>query len=190
MNDEPGPSWPHAPTHRLDAVGTYFVTVGTYLKKHHFREPKKLDVVQRGLIQVMQEHEWRLEAWAVFSNHYHFVAKTPDGATSAAALATVIKELHGPLAHWINTVDGMPGRQIWHNYRDTLLTRPTSYFARLNYTHQHAVKHKLVARAKDYPWCSAGWFERTTSPALVRSIQRFAIDKVNVEDDYEPELRE
>ena len=77
---------------------------------------------------------------------------------------------------------------MWHNYYDTLLTKPASYFARLNYTHQNAVKHKLVIKATDYPWCSAGWFERTTSPALVRTIRRFGIEKVKVEDDYEPEL--
>ena len=29
-----------------------------------------------------QEHGWDLEAWAVFSNHYHFVGHSHDGSSS------------------------------------------------------------------------------------------------------------
>ena len=102
----------------------------------------------------------------------------------------MIRALHGPLSEWVNKLDGTPGRKVWHNYWETLLTHPTSYFARLNYTHQNAVKHGLVKVAKDYPWCSAAWFERETSPALVKAIQRFKIDRVQVEDAFEPESDE
>ncbi len=182
--------WPHAPTHRLDAAGTYFVSVGTYLKAHHFRSPKRLEVLERGLLKTVASYEWRMEAWAVFSNHYHFVAKTPEGAASGASLSSLIKDLHGPLSLWVSKLDNASERQVWHNYHDTLLTEPTSYFARLNYTHQNAVKHRLVHRAKDYPWCSAAWFERVTSAAMVRSIQRFGIERVNVEDDFDPVLKD
>ena len=52
---------------------------------------------------------------------------------------------------------------IWHNFWDTELTYEKSYLARLNYVHQNAVKHGLVARACQYRWCSAAWFERTVS---------------------------
>jgi len=50
--------------------------------------------------------------------------------------------------------------------------------------HQNAVKHKLVAVANQYPWCSAAWFERVASPAQVKTIYRFKIDGVKVEDDF------
>ena len=33
--------WPHAPVHRLDQAGTYMVTAGTYLKKHHLRNAER-----------------------------------------------------------------------------------------------------------------------------------------------------
>jgi len=56
----------------------------------------------------------------------------------------------------------------------------------LNYVLQNAVKHKLVAVANQYPWCSAAWFERTASPAMVKSIYRFKTDRINVPDDFEP----
>jgi len=71
---EPAMSWPHAPSHQLSENGTYFVPAGTYLKAHYFRTPQRLDVLQRGLLAVARDFSWELEAWAIFSNHYHFVA--------------------------------------------------------------------------------------------------------------------
>jgi putative transposase len=41
--------------------------------------------------------------------------------------------------------------------------------------------------ANQYPWCSAGWFERTASAAKVKSIYMFKIEGVHVPDDFEPE---
>jgi putative transposase len=75
----------------------------------------------------------------------------------------------------------------YHNYWETLLTKQTSYFARLNYTHNNAVKHGLVKEARNYPWCSAAWFERETAPAMVRAIERFKTERLKVEDDFQPE---
>jgi putative transposase len=95
--------------------------------------------------------------------------------------------LHQKTAKWVNRLDGLPGRTVWHNYRETLLTYQKSYLARLNYVHQNAVKHGLVAVANGYPWCSAAWFERTASPAMVKSIYRFKTEKVSVPDDFEPD---
>jgi putative transposase len=48
------------------------------------------------------------------------------------------------------------------------------------------LKHGLVEVANQYPWCSAAWFERTASVAMVKSIYRFKTDSLNVEDEFEP----
>jgi putative transposase len=50
------------------------------------------------------------------------------------------------------------------------------------------VKHGLVAVANPYPWCSAAWFERVASTAMVESIYRFKMDEVRVSDDFEVAL--
>jgi putative transposase len=71
------------------------------------------------------------------------------------------------------------------NFRETRLTHQRSYLARLNYVHQNAVKHGLVPVANQYLWCSAAWFERTASPAIVKSIYRFKWDRISVQDDFE-----
>ena len=166
------------------------VTAGTYRKAHHFRAQRRIEVLERGLLAVCRDAGWRLEAWAVFSNHYHFVAASPEGAEDAGSLAPMLGRLHSKTAAWINRLDGAPSRKVWHNFFETRLTHEPSYFARLNYVHQNAVRHGLVRVASEYPWCSARWFERTATRAQVATIYRFKTDRVNVADDYDAELPE
>jgi putative transposase len=181
--------WPHAPTHQLAEGGTFFVTAGTYLKAHHFRERRRLGVLHRGLLTVARDFGWHMEAWSVFSNHYHFIAHSPAEA-DATSLSKMIGVLHTKTSGWVNRLDGTLGRKVWHNFRETRLTYQRAYLARLHYVHANAVKHGLVAVASQYPWCSAGWFERSASPAAVASIYRFKVDKLDLPDDFDPRLPE
>jgi putative transposase len=177
--------WPHAPVHKLSHRGAYMVTAGTYLKEHHFCGARRLRVLHRGLLRVALDFGWQLEAWAVFSNHYHFVAQSPEGVHGAESLAKMLGTLHEKTSKWVNRLDGAPGRNVWHNFWDTQLTYEKSYLARLNYVHQNAVEHGLVAVANQYPWCSAGWFERTARPSMVKTIYRFKTNRLRIFDDYE-----
>jgi putative transposase len=177
--------WPHAPEHRLSMRGTYFVTASTYLRQHHFAGKARLAVLYRGLLKQADHFGWRLEAWAVFSKHYHFVAHSPAESDTAEGLSRKLGLLHEKTAKWINKLDAIPGRKVWHNFRETRLTYEKSYLARLNYTHQNPVKHGLVSVANQYPWCSARWLERTATPAQIKTLSRFKLDHMNVPDDFE-----
>lgn len=162
------------------------MTGSTLQKAHHFRGAKRLQVLHRGLLTVAEQFNWQLEAWAVFSNHYHFVAHSPADAANANSLTAMLSILHVKTARWINKLDNEPGRQVWFNFWDTRLTHQRSYLSRLNYVHQNAVKHGLTPVANQYPWCSAAWFERTASPAMVKAIYRFKTEKVSAQDEFEP----
>jgi putative transposase len=144
-----------------------------------------LAVLHRGVLKVAAEFGWRLEAWAVFSNHYHFVAESPELEDDAKSLSRMLGLLHEQTAKWVNRLDKMPGRPVWFNFRETTLTYEKSYLARLNYTHQNAVKHGLVPFANQYPWCSARWFERTAQPAQIETIYRLKVDRLSVPDNFE-----
>jgi putative transposase len=180
--------WPHAPTHQLQDRGTYIVTVSTHAKEHFFRSATRLGVLHRGLLTVARDYGWQLEAWAVFSNHYHFVGHTPETSPDASNLSEMLRTLHVKTAAWINKIDHTPGRQVWFNFWETKLTYERSYLARLAYVHQNAVGHGLVSVASQYPWCSAAWFEREASPSMVQSIYRFKIDRIKLLDEYEPSV--
>ena len=177
--------WPHAPTHQLAHQGTYFVTARTYNAEHHFRGANRRAVLHRGLLRLTCDFGWQMEAWAVFSNHYHFVAHSPVIELDASNLRVMLSLLHEKTVKWVNRLDHSPGRKVWFNFRETRLTYQKSYLARLNYTHQNAVKHGLVAAAHLYPWCSASWFERMASPAQTRAIYRFRTDRIKLADEAE-----
>ena len=176
--------WAHAPAHRLSEGGVYMVTAATVGKVAYFQGKERLTQLCRGLLRYAARHEWRLEAWAVFANHYHFVGHSPKAEDNATSLRTYLSEFHRRSARWINKLDQAPGRQVWHNYWDTRLSYERSYLARLHYVHENPVKHGVVADAKDYPWCSAAEFRSRARPARVKTVYSFPIDRLRIEDDY------
>jgi putative transposase len=161
------------------------VTAGTYLRFPHFRGRGRLGVLHRGLLRCARDYGWSLEAWAVFSNHYHFVGHSPADEATAASLPRMLGHLHTRTAEWVNRLDDRPGRRVWHNFWETRLTFQKSYLARLHYVHQNPVKHGLVASADLYPWGSAAWFERTATPAQVKTVYSLPIDRLKVYDEYQ-----
>ena len=177
----PPKDWPHAPVHRLSENAVYLVTAGTFQKERLFDKSGKLDLLERTLLSLSKQHGWQLEAWAVLANHYHFVAR---GNPQSTHLGQFLQQLHYDTARALNEIDGHPGRHVWYNFWDTRLTHQYSYLARLNYVHRNAVKHGLAVVANQYPWCSAAWFERTASPAQVKTIYSFKTDKVKVYDAF------
>src|SRR5690606_19453035 len=110
----------------------------------------------------------------------HSPGNTEDGAES---LRLFLADFHQHSAAWVNGLDETAGRRVWHNFWETRLTYETSYFARLNYVHRNAVRHGLVPVANQYRWCSAAWFERMATPAMVKTIYTFRTDRVTVLDD-------
>ena len=173
--------WPHAPVHRLSASGTFIVTAGTFLKEHYFREDERLTFLEEKLLSLGKLYGWHIEAWAVFANHYHFVAHSPEDTTT---LRKFLGRLHTETAIHVNRLDGTAGRKVWHNFWDTRITHEKSYLARLNYVHQNGVKHGLVPVANQWRCCSAAWFERTAPLALIETIYSFKTDAVNVFDNF------
>jgi putative transposase len=175
------PDWPHAPAHRLSSAGAYMITTGTYLKKPLFKSAPRLIFLCEQLLALVPQHGWNLEAWAVFPNHYHFVATAKK---KAQTLPRLLSQLHTVTAKEINRRDRTPGCKVWFQYWDSHLTFPQSYLARLNYVHSNAVKHGLVRQPGLYPWCSAGWFEREAEKPFYQTVMRVRSDRVNVRDDF------
>ncbi len=173
--------WPHAPPHRLSEAGVYFITARTHQQRHLLHTPARRDWLLALLQSVFGEQGWHLEAWAVLSNHYRVVAHSPPG--SAATLRPLIQKLHSQSTKRLNAEDETPGRtRLWQNYRETHLTWQRSYLARLNYVHQNPRHHGLVARASQWPWCSAAEFKASVTPAWLRTVSRFPFDTIAAED--------
>jgi len=46
--------------------------------------------VQDGLLQLAADFDWGLEAWSVFSNHYHLVGHSPEAQDGAISLTDML----------------------------------------------------------------------------------------------------
>jgi len=158
----------------------FFVTGATYQKVHIYRDPRRLDRLQERLFGLCGEHECDLQAWSLFSNHYHLVV-TSDGTQ----LRRMLTRLHAVEGMSCNESDGTEGRRVWYQFRETELTYERSWLARLRYTHENAVHHGVVADATQYRWCSASWFEATAKLPFLHLVRRFKIDRLNVPDAFD-----
>jgi len=174
-------SWPHAPPHQLTEAGVYFVTARAYDRKHWLHTPERRDWFQQMLFDLTTEKGWKLEAWAVLSNHYHLVAHSPSG--SAESLGPMLQKLHSLATKQLNREDGTAGRsRLWQNFFERHLTLQEGYLARLNYVHQNPKHHGLVPVASQWKWCSADAFKREVTPAWLKTIASFKYDIIAKED--------
>lgn len=157
------------------------VTAGTYQKLPHWNTPQRLDFLLEALFARATEFGWQLQAWAVLSNHYHFIAASPADASS---LRKFIAKLHMTTAKQLNEWDGTLGRKVWYQYWDSQITFEQSYLARLNYVHQNPAHHGVMENAFEYRWCSAKWFTQNAPAELVASVGNYKTDKLVVSDDF------
>ena len=175
--------WPHAPPHRLEESGVYFVTARARNQHHILASDSMKSWFQECLFSVMNDYEWKLEAWAILSNHYHLIAHSPEYQENAISLGLILRKLHSLATKELNRREDKVGRtRLWHNYRETHLTFQRSYLARLHYVHQNAVHHGLVNVGSQWKWCSASVFVEAVTPAWVRTISSFGYDEIARKD--------
>lgn len=157
------------------------VTAATYKKQYFFNTERRLEFLHNTLLEKALELGWRLQAWVVFSNHYHFLAISPDRPET---LPVLIKKIHGATSKRLNDEDDAAGRKIWFQYWDSRITYQTSYYSRLNYVHNNPVRHGLVDDVLKYKWCSASWFEKTAEESFRKTVSGFKTDLIRIPDDF------
>lgn len=176
--------WHHGPTHLFAPNSLYMLTAPTLGKQHIFRGDDRLQLLQDVLFEVAEVYKWELQAWAIFSNHYHFIARAPDNATT---LRRMIQRLHSQTARIVNRIDGLSRRQVWFQYWDVCLSSEKSYYAHLNYVHNNPVKHGVVEHLSDYPYCSASQFKANADNDLWYRVLAHSDELVKVEDSFSVE---
>jgi putative transposase len=173
--------WHHRPLHVFEPNQLYMVTAGTLHKQMFFKGTDRLGLLQNHLFSLSEKFGWELQAWVLFSNHYHFIAKAPDDAQT---LKVLVRQFHSLTARELNRMDSFSGRKVWFQYWDTCLTYEKSYYARLNYVMNNPVHHGLVSAASAYKFCSAGWFETEAEKNFINKVKSYKYDQVKVDDEF------
>ena len=173
--------WPHAPPHYFTPDGTYLITAATLHRKPLFNSGAKLSYFRDTTFRLAANYDLSLQAWAFFPNHYHLVISFDSASVTHR---NFIRHLHRELALRLNGINNSPGQPVMYQFWDTHLTFEKSWLARLKYVHHNPVHHGLTAIARDYEWCSAGWFESNGRAGFVKSVYSFKTDKIKVPDDF------
>jgi putative transposase len=171
----------HNPPHLYIPNAIYMIT-GSTIGKHSFFDT---DLKMAYLLNTLQERaskmDWKVEAWAILSNHYHFIAKAPGDAST---LSPLIRCIHSLSARYVNDLDKVPGRRIWHNYWDKCISSDKAYLVRLHYVNLNPVKHGLVEKPEDYSFSSYKYFMDDADTEFKREVFSQSIDGLDIEDDF------
>jgi REP element-mobilizing transposase RayT len=105
---------------------------------------------------------YRLLAYVIMDNHFHFVAVIRKAYGFGAALG----RLKGWSANQIRKITGAQG-PVWERRFDdnTILTEQELYTV-VDYIHNNPVRAGIVGRATDYPWSSARKWAQEGAPHL------------------------
>jgi putative transposase len=157
------------------------ITGSTLYKQKFFNTEIKRSFLHKVLHENAIELEWNLEAWAILYNHYHFIARAPKNADT---LTSLIRSVHSITARYVNAIDKKPGRRIWHNYWDKCISSDKDYLARLHYVHMNPVKHGIVEKPEDDPFCSYQLFIEKSGIEFQKEVFSESIARLEVEDDF------
>lgn len=174
-------SYPHNPAHLFIPNAIYMITGSTLGKMKFFDTDNRKLHLKATLFERAYRLNWQVEAWAILHNHYHFIAKAPEDASTLPAL---IRSIHSFSARNVSNLDKVPGRRIWHNYWDKCISSDKAYLARLHYVILNPVKHGLVEKPEDYEFSSYVWFRERADIEFQREVFSQSLENLNIEDNF------
>jgi len=145
---------------RARAAGaTYFFTVVTYQRQPILTHADTLRALRRVLREVKTSRPFLLDAFVLLPDHLHTVLTLPPGDADYAIRLSLIKRHVAQSARHLIVSPQTPSRvkrrelgfwqrRFWeHQIRDD-----RDYARHVEYVHYNPVKHRLVARALDWPY--------------------------------------
>lgn len=106
----------------------------------------------------------RCWAWCLMPNHVHLVLVPPE----AAALAHVMQRVHQAYTRHVNVREGWSGC-LWQGRFASYAMDEAHALAAVRYVEHNPVRARMVERARDWPWSSAGaHLDGRVDPLLAR----------------------
>ena len=173
----------HHPPHIFLDSTWYFVTVSVYRRHRLFSSNPRKAILRDNLKVQLAEFHINLAAWVILDNHYHILLKSREGRN----LSHLFQKAHGKTAFELNGLDGLRGRQVWHNYWDTCIRDERDFWTHLNYIHCNPVKHGYTRHAADWEFSSYGFYQRQRGDEWLAEVLRQypVIDFSDRRDDFD-----
>jgi putative transposase len=100
---------------------------------------------------LQQKYEWRVYAWALMTNHYHFVLQVPTGALSAGMC-----ELNGRYARWSNRRHGRCDHVFGERFTSNEIRSDEYLVEACRYVVLNPVRAGVCRRPDEWKWSSYG----------------------------------
>ena len=143
----------------------FFVTT-TVAPDRDLLSPQERDLL---LEQVARQHtagQFLLFGYVVMQDHLHLLVAPTD-----YGLAATMREFKSCSGQQLARLRRSRG-PVWQaRYFDFILRRVGDFWNKLEYIHNNPVEARLVQRPEDWPWSSAGHYERTgATPVSVDAV--------------------
>lgn len=139
--------------------GTYFFTVVTHFRRRFLCQPENADLLRNALRDVMQRHQFRIDAFVLLPDHLHCIWTLPQGDDDFFTRWRLVKGYFSK--HCESKYRGQTSmsrlkkneqpvwqRRFWeHAIRDD-----EDYAKHMDYIHYNPVKHGLVNAPRDWEY--------------------------------------
>lgn len=143
----------HSPPHTRQTKGLYLITATCYEHKPWIGQSDgRMSRFSEDLLDTLNAHTLRIDAWAVLPNHYHAVVFTD----TFPALLHALGLLHGRSSFAWNREDGVRGRKVWFNVLERAINDDAHHVRAIHYILHNPVKHGHVKKWDEWRWSSAG----------------------------------
>jgi len=172
----------HRPPHLFLDETHYFITICTLNKNPFFDTDQKKNLILQALINSCATYKYRLIAWVILNNHFHFLLKVGDSED----LSKFIRSIQGKSAIELNKLLKTPGVKRWYQYWDKCIDDEKGFWMRFNYIHQNPVKHSYAKNMEDYKFSSYSQYLSKYGQAWLSScFEEYPIvDYVALQDDF------
>jgi putative transposase len=108
---------------------------------------------------VCRQHNWRIHAYCLMSNHYHLLAETIEGNLSQG-----MRQLNGIYTQQFNRRHRRVGHVFQGRYKAILVEKESYLLTLARYIVLNPVRAIMVADVADWPWSSYAVMMGATSP--------------------------
>ncbi|MGO9516050.1 MAG: REP-associated tyrosine transposase, partial [Candidatus Korobacteraceae bacterium] len=131
-------------------ASTYFVTAGTYLKKHLLQSDPVAELFCKTLFDYRDAQKFRLHAFVVMPNHFHLILTVPEGST----LERTMQFIKGGFSYQAGKLLGVR-YEIWQkSFLDRRVRDTAESYRYLDYIHRNPVRSGLVNSAGEFRFSS------------------------------------